>query len=65
MEVASKIEESLDEGRLENCSTKRNTIKSLSQDQFDASKKKKKREVGSGRKPSPCDEMYFGGQFLV
>lgn len=48
MEVASKVEESVDQGRLENCSTKRDIIKSLSQGQFDAGKKKKRRrwEVG-------------------
>lgn len=65
MEVASKVEESVDQGRLENCSTKRDIIKSLSQGQFDAGKKKKKKEVGSGTKPSPCDEMYLGSQFPV
>lgn len=46
MEVASKVEESVDQGRLENCSTKRDIIKSLSQGQFDAGKKKKKEGGG-------------------
>lgn len=50
---SSEVGESVDEGRLENCPTKRGMIKSLSQGQFAA---RKTRGVDE-RKPSPGDEM--------
>lgn len=39
---SSEVGESVDEGRLENCSTKTGMIKSLSQGQFAAREKKKR-----------------------
>lgn len=67
MRVASKVGESVNEGKLENCSTKRDTIKSLSQGQFAASKTNKKYGVGSkgvwGVRKLSCDERDLGDQF--
>lgn len=56
---SSEVGESVDEGRLENGSTKSGVIKSLSQGQFAA---RQTRGVDE-RTPSLRDEMHLGGQF--